>query len=60
MNKTFASISLNLVGDNNDSTIITFLSFGATRAYLKRILHHVLHDNIIMLMVKNFQNKFYL
>lgn len=34
MNKTLASISLNLVGDNNDSTIITFLSLGATRACL--------------------------
>lgn len=35
MNKTFARISLNWVGDSNDSTIITFLSLGATRACLK-------------------------
>lgn len=35
MNNTLASISLNIVGDNNDSTIITFLSLGATRACLK-------------------------
>lgn len=35
INKTLASISLNLVGDNNDSTITTFLSLGATRACLK-------------------------
>jgi len=34
MNNTLASISLNIVGDNNDSTIITFLSLGATSAYL--------------------------
>jgi len=34
MNNTLARISLNVVGDNNDSTIITFLSLGATSAYL--------------------------
>lgn len=35
MNNTLASISLNFVGDNNDSTIITFLSLGDTSAFLK-------------------------
>jgi len=35
MNNTLASISLNFVGDNNDSTIIIFLSLGATSAYLE-------------------------
>ena len=36
MNKTLASTSLNLVGDNNDSTTITFLSLGATKACLQK------------------------
>jgi len=41
INNTFASISLNFVGDNNDSTIITFLSLGATRAYLNNVSRHI-------------------
>lgn len=44
MNRTLASISLNLVGDNNDSTIITFLSLGATRACLKVHTHYLLKN----------------
>jgi len=47
INNTFASISLNFVGDNKDSTIITFLSLGATRAHLKKNckihLHYISH-----------------
>lgn len=47
MNSTLASISLNIVGDNNDSTIITFLSLGATSAYLK------IKNNFVLLLVYN-------
>lgn len=47
MNKTLASISLNVVGDNNDSTIITFLSLGATSAYLENI------NNFVFFLVYN-------
>lgn len=48
MNKTFASISLNFVGDNNDSTIITFLSLGAIRACLKIMLFLIIDINYNM------------
>lgn len=52
MNKTFASISLNFVGDNNDSTIITFLSLGAIRACLKIMLFLIIDINHNMTNVK--------
>lgn len=55
MNNIFASISLNLVGDNNDSTIITFLSLGAIRACLKKYIILFLipkHIFYIFLLVK--------
>jgi len=47
MNNTLASISLNIVGDNNDSTIITFLSLGATSAYLENT------SNFVLMLVYN-------
>lgn len=47
MNNTLASISLNIVGDNNDSTIITFLSLGATNAYLE------IKNNFVLLLIHN-------
>lgn len=52
MNNTFASISLNFVGDNNDSTIITFLSLGATRACLKTCIINTHYISCVIHTIK--------